>query len=140
MGFWCNKWKAHSMPPENFREINIWSETDELKDGHVPFLRKNIVVGRYDGIDHYLDIQFRLLHEDFVRPLRDSIIEYVRTKNKPKKKSQSNVQKNVHIRRHGRSYICKFEYDLKVCMFVYELCTCHLTAFRAFYAFRMPNG
>lgn len=108
--------EAHSMLPDNFREINIWSETDELKDGHVPFLRKNIVVGRYDGIDHYLDIQFRLLHEDFARPLRESIIEYIRTRNEPKKKSQSNVYKSVDIRRQGRSYICKFGYDLKVCV------------------------
>ncbi|XP_068745884.1 NFX1-type zinc finger-containing protein 1-like isoform X4 [Montipora capricornis] len=38
-----------------------------------PFLRKNIVKGSYCNVEHYLDIQFRLLREDFLRPLREGI-------------------------------------------------------------------
>lgn len=38
-----------------------------------PFLRKNVVDGAYRSVHHYLDVQFRLFREDFMRPLRDGI-------------------------------------------------------------------
>ena len=41
--------------------------------GERPFLRRNKIDGRYDDAEHYLDVQFRLLREDFVRPLREGI-------------------------------------------------------------------
>ena len=33
--------------------------------------------GTYENLDHYLDVQFRLLREDFVGPLRDGISNYM---------------------------------------------------------------
>ncbi|XP_078608442.1 LOW QUALITY PROTEIN: NFX1-type zinc finger-containing protein 1-like [Branchiostoma floridae x Branchiostoma japonicum] len=54
-------------PPDDF---NIHDEKD-------PFLRPNIVRGRYQDVDTYLDVQFRLLREDFVRPLREGIAEFL---------------------------------------------------------------
>jgi len=42
-----------------------------------PFLRENIVKGGYEDGEHYLDVQFRLLREDFIRPLRTGIAEYM---------------------------------------------------------------
>lgn len=41
--------------------------------GERPFLRRNKVDGSYHDAEHYLDVQFRLLREDFVRPLREGI-------------------------------------------------------------------
>ena len=39
-------------------------------------MRKNKEIGSYNDLDHYLDVQFRLLREDFVAPLRESIQEF----------------------------------------------------------------
>ena len=41
-----------------------------------PFLRPNIVKGSYPDVATYLDIQFRLLREDFFYPLRMGLLAY----------------------------------------------------------------
>ena len=43
--------------------------------GGRPFLRRNKIDGSYNDVEHYLDVQFRLLREDFVRPLREGIAQ-----------------------------------------------------------------
>ena len=62
-------------PPNNFTEILVLPHTNDLKSGphFKPFLRPNIVKGGYRSWDHYLDVHFRLLREDFIAPLRDGI-------------------------------------------------------------------
>ncbi|XP_044747132.1 NFX1-type zinc finger-containing protein 1-like isoform X3 [Coccinella septempunctata] len=60
-------------PPEDFHEISIFPTTYELVKTKKPFVRKNVVVGPYRDVNHYLDVQFRLLREDFVGPLRHGI-------------------------------------------------------------------
>lgn len=62
-------------PPDDFRKIPICPTTKEIKTQEVPFLRKNIKRGRYEDVEHYLDVQFRLLREDFLEPLREGIYE-----------------------------------------------------------------
>lgn len=65
-------------PPNDFREMSIFP--DVRSDIHAtakPFLRENIVKGAYEDAEHYLDVQFRLLREDFIRPLRNGIQEYM---------------------------------------------------------------
>ncbi|KAK3611429.1 hypothetical protein CHS0354_027157 [Potamilus streckersoni] len=63
-------------PPDNFREISILPEMKDLQWNENPFLRANKAEGKYKSLDDYLDIQFRLLREDYVKPLRDGIGEY----------------------------------------------------------------
>ncbi|XP_069193979.1 NFX1-type zinc finger-containing protein 1 [Procambarus clarkii] len=63
-------------PPEDFRELSILPTAQDLNDTEKPFLRRNIVEGKYLDVNHYLDVQFRLLKEDFVRPLREGINAY----------------------------------------------------------------
>lgn len=41
-----------------------------------PFLRPNVIKGNYPDVDTYLDVQFRLLREDFFSPLRDGLLSY----------------------------------------------------------------
>ncbi|XP_014219353.1 NFX1-type zinc finger-containing protein 1-like [Copidosoma floridanum] len=67
-------------PPDNFREINVFPTTEDLLDDKV-FLRSCKIKDPYDSVDHYLDVQFRLLREDFVRPLRNGIKELDGTQN-----------------------------------------------------------
>ena len=60
-------------PPDDFRELSIIPSRGDIYIQEQPFLRRNIIEGRYRDVDHYLDVQFRLLREDFIKPLRDGI-------------------------------------------------------------------
>ena len=60
-------------PPENFRDISVIPDAEDLKIHNKPFLRINVVDGSYKDQEHYLDVQFRLLREDFILPLRKGI-------------------------------------------------------------------
>ena len=70
----------HILPPENFREIPIFPITDDVHTNDKPFLRANKQKGKYNDLEHYLDVQFRLLREDFMGPLRAGIREYLEQK------------------------------------------------------------
>ena len=64
-----------SEPPESFRELSILPSYEDLMKDR-PFLHPNIEAGKYKDLDQYLDIQFRLLREDYIRPLREGINDY----------------------------------------------------------------
>ncbi|NXX41716.1 ZNFX1 protein, partial [Tricholaema leucomelas] len=66
-------------PEEDYRTMSIYPTYDEVHHGKKPFLRPNIVSGRYESTKIYLDTHFRLLREDFVRPLREGIVELSRS-------------------------------------------------------------
>lgn len=69
--------KGGQKPPNNFRDLPVCPSTKEITTQERPFLRKNITKGRYEDAEHYLDVQFRLLREDFLEPLREGIYEIV---------------------------------------------------------------
>ncbi|KAM9361314.1 NFX1-type zinc finger-containing protein 1 [Symphorus nematophorus] len=58
---------------QDFRTIPIYPTPDEFHQDHRPFLRPNLTSQRYTNTHLYLDTHFRLLREDFVRPLREGI-------------------------------------------------------------------
>ncbi|PFX21266.1 NFX1-type zinc finger-containing protein 1-like [Stylophora pistillata] len=60
-------------PPEDFRYMSVIPQVVDLEPHNKPFLRKNVVGGNYLDQEHYLDVQFRLLREDFILPLRNGI-------------------------------------------------------------------
>jgi len=62
-------------PPENFRRLSVVPTQEDILSGGRPFLRRNKIDGSYNDVEHYLDVQFRLLREDFVRPLREGITQ-----------------------------------------------------------------
>ena len=64
---------ATPTPPEHFCCLSVIPTREDIIIQQRPFLRENKTEGRYDNPEHYLDIQFRLLREDFIRPLRDGI-------------------------------------------------------------------
>ena len=55
--------------------MTIIPEYNDIYAENEPYLRKNIVKGRYNDLEHYLDVQFRLLREDFLRPLREGTVQ-----------------------------------------------------------------
>ena len=62
-------------PPGNFRDLSVIPRAADLSVGTKPFLRVNVVNGYYKDLEHYLDVQFRLLREDCISPLRDGIMQ-----------------------------------------------------------------
>lgn len=112
-------------PPEDFRAIGIYPDTYDILSDHRPFIRPSKVEGEYvAGVDQYLDIQFRLLREDFIRSLREGIGEYRRCQKTPEASSTTknhvndlNVYRNVRI--VGSTlyniellYSCEFDWTL----------------------------
>eukprot|EP00057_Strongylocentrotus_purpuratus_P016844 XP_011671318.1 PREDICTED: NFX1-type zinc finger-containing protein 1-like [Strongylocentrotus purpuratus] len=72
--------------PDNFRELSVFPTSNELTDNSLRlYLRKHIKKGKYESVEHYLDVQFRLLREDFVRPLREGISGYKNATARPGK-------------------------------------------------------
>lgn len=63
---------------QNFRTIPIYPTPEEFHQDHRPFLRPNLTSQRYTNTHLYLDTHFRLLREDFVRPLREGIQQLLR--------------------------------------------------------------
>ncbi|NXU55026.1 ZNFX1 protein, partial [Turnix velox] len=64
---------------EDYRTMTIYPTYNEVHSDEKPFLRPIIVSGRYESTSIYLDTHFRLLREDFVRPLREGILELLRS-------------------------------------------------------------
>ncbi|GAB1606748.1 NFX1-type zinc finger-containing protein 1-like, partial [Argonauta hians] len=58
---------------KDFRELPLVPTFEEITSNTLPVLRKNITKGVYEDLEHYLDVQFHLLREDFVGPLRDGL-------------------------------------------------------------------
>lgn len=84
-------------PPDDFRELTVYPTSAEVLSEDRSFVRMNKVEGRYRDIEEYLDIQFRLLREDFVGPLREGIGEYL------KQKRGSSDRKKIHsVKVHPR--------------------------------------
>nr|CAD7604192.1 unnamed protein product [Timema genevievae] len=64
-------------PPNNFREMSVVPTNQDITSEKSLFIRPNIIKGAYSDVEHYLDVQFRLLREDFIGPLREGISEYL---------------------------------------------------------------
>ncbi|XP_071379095.1 NFX1-type zinc finger-containing protein 1 [Centroberyx affinis] len=58
---------------QDFRNLPIYPTPEEFHQDQRPFIRSNLIFQRYANTHLYLDTHFRLLREDFVRPLREGI-------------------------------------------------------------------
>jgi len=63
-------------PPNDFRRLSIMPKWADVCTEMEPFLRPNIINGKYPEVNYYLDVHFRLLLEDFFNPLRDGLVSY----------------------------------------------------------------
>ncbi|XP_067947233.1 NFX1-type zinc finger-containing protein 1-like [Watersipora subatra] len=66
-------------PLGDFREISVYPTEEDLQGGVE--LRPNCTDKAFESVDDYLDIQFRLLREDFVSTLRLGIQEFKKNPN-----------------------------------------------------------
>lgn len=65
------------IPEENFVNMEIIPTKEEIMSEEEPFLRPNLILGKYPSTLTYLDVQFRLLREDFLAPLREAVRDYL---------------------------------------------------------------
>ncbi|XP_060856237.1 NFX1-type zinc finger-containing protein 1-like [Metopolophium dirhodum] len=102
-------------PPENFRELTVYPTAIDLEHGE-PFLRPNISKGAYQNVEHYLDVQFRLLREDFIAPLREGIQFYKESINdhhqlqRRKKINNIRIYRDVEFLKKGEFVRDKYGY------------------------------
>ncbi|KAH9515714.1 NFX1-type zinc finger-containing protein 1 [Bulinus truncatus] len=64
-------------PPDNFLDISVVPTLSDLLDSKPVFLRRAVVQGPYTDVQHYLDVQFRLMKLDFLIPLKNGLIELI---------------------------------------------------------------
>ena len=95
-----------------YRTIPIFPVWEEINNPDPPHqLRPNIVKGKYDDWLHYYDIQFRLLREDFISPLRKSIRDYSLSQDLRKVKVYYKVQiLRPRFTKSGLCYEIRFDY------------------------------
>ena len=60
-------------PPDDFRKLSVFPTREDIFRKGRPFLRENLVGSPFSNVDHYLDVQFRLLKEDSLADLRSGI-------------------------------------------------------------------
>ena len=88
-----------AIPPDDYRNTPIFPTREDIFPDKPPFLRKNIVRGRYDNVNHYLDVQFRLLREDYIAPIRDGVREALRIEGD--RSHSIHVYRNVRLTGHS---------------------------------------
>lgn len=66
------------MEKKDFQIIDVFPSLDEISKPQKPFIRPNIINGAYQSVEDYLDIQFRLMREDFISPLREAVTEFLK--------------------------------------------------------------
>ena len=98
-------------PPDNFRDISVLPIAPDISVNECPFLRENVIEGKYHDDNHYLDIQFRLLREDFIRPLREGIAAHRKCTGMQRKPRNADV--NVYTN------VTAIKYELIAGNFIY---------------------
>ena len=88
---------AQGPPPENFRELSVVPTIEDIKPDKQPYLRPIKTKGQYSDVEEYLDVQFRLLKEDFTAPLREGIEEITKGFSRKDRKHNIKIYRDVHI-------------------------------------------
>ncbi|XP_041100383.1 NFX1-type zinc finger-containing protein 1-like isoform X2 [Polyodon spathula] len=73
---------------EDFRYMSIFPTYEDIHLTAKPFMRPNIIGQRFEDTKTYLDTHFRLLREDFIRPLRDGISQVLKFDGKDLRKGR----------------------------------------------------
>jgi len=88
---------------EDYRELPILPDLSEVSKNAKPKLQENHIEGSYSSWHHYLDVQFRLLREDFISPLRQGITDY---SHGDQRRSRQNIRVYQHV--HVNEPICLY--------------------------------
>lgn len=122
-------------PPEDFRELSLYPTVEDLTRNNLGFVRPNKLKGAYIDVEHYLDVQFRLLREDFIDPLRKGLKKYAQAKlNHESGKRMKNKYESVRLYQKVKfefceltgtnqvGYVLNFDVDQKMTKIKWEYC------------------
>ncbi|XP_074037100.1 NFX1-type zinc finger-containing protein 1-like [Leptinotarsa decemlineata] len=77
-----NDEEEEAEPEDDFRFMDLYPSVQELVTPERNFVRKNVVSGSYKSVGQYLDVQFRLLREDFLNPIREDVCDFLNNVNR----------------------------------------------------------
>ncbi|KAJ8272642.1 hypothetical protein GJAV_G00091700 [Gymnothorax javanicus] len=104
---------------EDFRHMSIFPTYEDVHGTLLPFLRPNIVGEKFQDADTYLDTHFRLLREDFIKPLRDGISQLLHFEGKdPRQGRFDDIRIYVKARKLApvctpKGILYQFKFDTK---------------------------
>ena len=99
-----------------YRDIPLYPTMEEVCIEDSAQLRPSLITEAYTGWEHYYDVQFRLLREDFIAPLRRGIKQFIANE-KGKRNMDVNIYHNVRILEpvFTREGICyKVQFDISM--------------------------
>ena len=88
--------KLASWDNSQYRRKQIYPTMEEICMQNPPMLRSNLIRGAYTDWEHYYDVQFHLLREDFIAPLRRGIRDCIAGE-KGKRNMDVNIYRKVRI-------------------------------------------
>ena len=100
----------------DFRSLTVIPTLEEIWQPSKTYIRSIKERGRYSNGEEYLDIQFRLLREDFIAPLREGIHEISRNLPRAERKHNIKLYRKVQILDSNCSkggLIHKVKFDVK---------------------------
>jgi len=68
-------------PPNSITDFSIVPKRDDVTNAGKIFLRPNQILTPYASLEKYRDVQFRLMMEDFMSPLRHAILNMLNPDN-----------------------------------------------------------
>jgi hypothetical protein len=78
LSFKPSEWLGSEGEDEDYRNMSLFPTYEEIFSvarGEIAAkVKPNIIDGKYKNVMHYLDIQFRLLREDCIAPLREGTV------------------------------------------------------------------
>ncbi|XP_031766048.2 NFX1-type zinc finger-containing protein 1-like isoform X2 [Galleria mellonella] len=81
--------------PYNYKNLHIFPKREDLLGTNKLNIQPNIINGAYTSVQHYLDLQFKLLREDYFGTLRDGICKYMEN---PSKRRHENIRVYPKVR------------------------------------------
>ncbi|XP_038209976.1 NFX1-type zinc finger-containing protein 1-like isoform X2 [Zerene cesonia] len=96
-----NEYIASDGPPtkiiskDDYRNLSIFPTKEDLLNQSLYQIQPNIINSAYSSVEHYLDIQFKLLREDCFGPLREGICRYLEN---PTKRRHENIRVYPKVR------------------------------------------
>ncbi|XP_075977496.1 NFX1-type zinc finger-containing protein 1-like [Anticarsia gemmatalis] len=81
--------ETQNLDKDYFKNLNIFPTQDDLLSPNKVPIQPNIINGAYPSVEHYLDVQFKLLREDCFGPLREGICKYLEN---PAKRRHENIR------------------------------------------------
>ncbi|XP_050350875.1 NFX1-type zinc finger-containing protein 1-like isoform X2 [Nymphalis io] len=87
--------EVKSDDPNSFRNLNIFPTKADLLGNNNVQIVPNIINGAYTSVEHYLDLQFKLLREDCFGSLREGLCKYMEN---PKKRRHENIRVYPKVR------------------------------------------